>query len=298
MAATDNHQKTLPTLYIPHGGGPCFFVDWTMGPADTWDKMEAWLRQLGASIYPSGEKLAENEQAHHKQAHHKQGQKPDAIVVFSAHWENDIVTINSSAQPPLYFDYYNFPPHTYELSYPAPGDPDLANTISSLLADAGIASCQDGEHGLDHGVFIPFMLIYPEADIPIVQVSLTSSLDPAAHIAVGQALAPLRKQNVLLVGSGLSYHNMSALMNGPGSNAKAESEVFDQWLTTTCEAPPKQRNNRLCQWQSAPSARQAHPQEEHLIPLMVMAGAAGEDLGKSIFKDQVLGASVSAFRFG
>ncbi len=284
MVANKSQQNPLPTYYIPHGGGPCFFMDWTMGPADTWDKMEAWLRQLSTAVY--------------RQTDSESRAKPDAIVVFSAHWENEVVTINSSAQPPLYFDYYNFPPHTYELSYPAPGHPELANTIENLLTKAGIACQQDPDHGFDHGVFIPFLLIYPEADIPIVQVSLTTSLDPAEHIAIGQALSSLREQNVLLVGSGLSYHNMSALMTGSGSSAKAESDAFDHWLSEACEASPKERNQYLSNWKSAPSALQAHPREEHLIPLMVMAGAGGEDKGKAIFKDNVLGATVSAFQFG
>jgi aromatic ring-opening dioxygenase catalytic subunit (LigB family) len=282
MPASDTNSKPSPTLYIPHGGGPCFFMDWTMGPADTWDKMAAWLSQLGESVSS------------------EYGTKPDAIVVFSAHWENEVVTINSSANPALYFDYYNFPPHTYELTYPAPGHPALADKIQGLLTKAGIDCHQDPEHGFDHGVFIPFKLIFPEADIPIVQVSLTTSLDPAEHIALGEALAPLREQNILLVGSGLSYHNMSALMDGPNSGAqlKAESDEFDGWLSKVCEATPKKRKNDLCQWSSAPSARQAHPREEHLIPLMVMVGAGKEDLGKTIFNDQVLGATVSAFQFG
>lgn len=284
MTTRERDNNPLPTLYIPHGGGPCFFMDWTMGPADTWHRMELWLRQLGASVYSNRDQ--------------KQQHKPDAIVVFSAHWENAVVTINSAAQPSLYFDYYNFPPHTYELTYPAAGHPELANTIESLLGDASIACRQDPEHGFDHGVFIPFMLIYPEADIPIVQVSLTTSLDPAEHIALGRALAPLREQNILLVGSGLSYHNMSALMDGSRSSVGAESEAFDQWLTKACEALPEARNKYLSEWKSAPYARQAHPREEHLIPLMVMAGAGGEDRGKTIFKDRVLGAAVSAFQFG
>lgn len=284
MAASSTDRNRLPTFYIPHGGGPCFFMNWTMGPADTWDKMESWLRQLGQSIYGD-----END---------KSGQKPDAIVVFSAHWENDLVTVNSSDQPPLFFDYYNFPPHTYQLTYPAPGQPALARTIEGLLSDANIPCSQDAEHGLDHGVFIPFLLIYPEADIPIVQVSLTSSLDPVEHIAIGQALAPLREQNVLLVGSGMSYHNMSGLKDSAGSCASTESVTFDRWLSEACEAIPQARNKSLGEWKYAPSALQAHPREEHLIPLMVMAGAADKDRGKTIFKDQVMGATVSAFQFG
>lgn len=283
MDSNQTQHDTLPTLFIPHGGGPCFFMDWTMGPADTWHKMERWLRSLGKSISsPSGDI--------------KPGNDPRAIVVFSAHWESDIVTINGAAQPELIFDYYNFPPHTYELEYPAPGDTEIADTIECLLSNAGINCRQDPDHGLDHGVFIPFMLIYPAANIPIVQVSLTRSLDPLEHLKIGQTLAPLRKQNVLLVGSGMSYHNMAALMNADQLNTV--SDGFDQWLTDICESSFDKRNQALCDWYSAPGARQAHPREEHLLPLMVVAGAAATDSGKKIFSDRVLGAAVSAFRFG
>ncbi len=283
MDSSQDEHDALPTLFIPHGGGPCFFMDWTMGPADTWHKMGHWLKNLGKSLDAASVRT-------------KPINDPKAIVVFSAHWESDIVTINSAARPELIFDYYNFPPHTYDLEYPAPGDPELANTIERMLSNAGISCRQDPNHGFDHGVFIPFMLIYPAANIPIVQVSLVCSLDPQEHMKIGQALAALRKENVLLVGSGMSYHNMAALMNV--DQPHADSDLFDHWLTGICEAAPNQRNEALCGWYSAPGARQAHPREEHLLPLMVVAGAATSDLGKKIYSDRVLGAAVSGFRFG
>ncbi len=272
-------SRPLPTLFIPHGGGPCFFMDWTMGPADTWDKMAAWLKQLGSTL-------------------EGQYQKPDAIVVFSAHWECERVTINSAAKPALIYDYYNFPAHTYQLRYPAPGHPQLAGKIASLLTTAGIDCGLDPEHGFDHGVFIPFLLIYPQADIPIVQVSLKSNLNPVEHLAIGAALAPLRQQNILLVGSGLSYHNMEGMLSGAYQPDPIPASVqFDQWLTHTCTLPPAQRNQALGQWQAAPGARGAHPREEHLLPLMVAAGAATSENGQHIYRDQVLGAVVSGFQF-
>lgn len=264
----------MPTLYIPHGGGPCFFMDWTLGPADTWDKMEGWLRGLAASL----------------------PRRPKAIVVFSAHWEENKVGITSGSAPPLIYDYYGFPPHTYELTYPAPGEPALAGKILGLLDEAGISGYLDSKRGFDHGVFIPFLLIYPEADVPIVQVSLKSSLDATEHLALGAALKPLRDDDFLLVGSGMSFHNMDILMRG--GDAHQSSEQFDAWLIEACEAAAPERNRALGDWQSAPAARQAHPREEHLLPLMVIAGAAGEDRGKLIYSDRVLGATVSAFRFG
>lgn len=270
----DSPSQLFPTLYIPHGGGPCFFMDWTMGPADTWHKMEHWLRELADSI----------------------GARPRQIVVCSAHWEGENIQINSSSKPTLIYDYHGFPPHTYQLEYPAPGSPQLAEDIQRLLNSTGIEADLDSQHGFDHGVFIPFKLIYPEADIPIVQLSLRSDLDPAHHIAVGRALSPLREQGTLIVGSGMSYHNMQALMT-PG-NDKPDALQFDHWLRGACANTAGEREQQLCEWQSAPAAREAHPREEHLLPLLVAAGAAGDDAGVAIYRDQVLGAQVSAIQFG
>ena len=264
----------LPTLFIPHGGGPCFFMDWKMGPADTWDKMKSWLMQLGESIVPM----------------------PKAIVVISAHWESQKVTINNSVHPSMLFDYYGFPSHTYELDYPAPGSASLANQIRDMLLEKNIPTEMDSARGYDHGVFIPLLLSYPKADIPVVQISLNSSLDPAEHISIGRALAPLRDNEVLIIGSGMSYHNLKRLMREREENK--ESDLFDEWLTKICAAIPSERNAELVQWSKAPAAMDAHPREEHLLPLMVIAGAAGEDTGKQIFTDRVMGATVSAYQFG
>ena len=270
----DSDPISFPTLYIPHGGGPCFFMDWTMGPADTWDRMASWLRQLADSI----------------------GARPTQIVVCSAHWEGEHILINSNPKPALIYDYNGFPPHTYELEYPVPGSPQLAEQIQSLLIGAGISASLDAKHGLDHGTFIPFKLIYPDADIPIVQMSLRNDLDPAHHLAVGRALFPLRQEGALIVGSGMSYHNMQALMT-PGKD-KADARQFDSWLRNACVSKSSEREQQLCNWQSAPAARKAHPREEHLLPLMVVAGAAGDEAGVAIYQDQVLGAQVSAIQFG
>ena len=263
----------LPTLYIPHGGGPCFFMEWTMGPRDTWDSMASWLSGLGAMV----------------------AKKPRAIVVISAHWETDEFMVTGQGKPPLLYDYYGFPPHTYQIEYGAPGSPGLAADIRDLLSDAGFPSRSDDSRGLDHGVFVPFKLIYPEADIPIVQLSLKADLDPEAHIEAGHAIAPLREQGVLIVGSGMSYHNMAAYMTGRGP---VGAETFDRWLTEVIEAEPAARNDRLRHWQNAPAARDAHPREEHLIPLMVAAGAAGQDFGVRIYADHVMGTALSGYRFG
>lgn len=260
----------LPALYIPHGGGPCFFMDWN--PPHTWDKLAAWLGKLGGVL-----------------------RTPKAVVVISGHWEADAFTTTSHPHPPLIYDYYGFPEHTYRIEYPAPGAPELAQEISELLRQNGAAARTDGTRGFDHGVFVPFKVIYPDAGVPIVQLSLQAGLDPAAHIELGRSLAPLRHQGVLIVGSGMSYHNL----RGFGADPNPESDRFDAWLTdAACTPDPGERAAKLAQWKNAPGARSAHPREEHLIPLMVAAGAAGEDAGSRIFHDRIMGASISAFGFG
>tara|TARA_R110002096_G_scaffold194592_3_gene376883 strand:+ start:3379 stop:4188 length:810 start_codon:yes stop_codon:yes gene_type:complete len=263
-----------PVIFIPHGGGPCFFMDWTRGPANTWDKMASWLENFPRSL----------------------PQKPRAIVIFSAHWETDIIRINSHPNPALIYDYYGFPEHTYQLGYPAPGSPALAERIKNLLSAANIASELDPEHGFDHGTFIPLKVMFPDADIPVVQVSLQAGLDPKLHLQMGAALASLREDNILLLGSGMSFHNMQILMQG--HDPQNHSEHFNQWLNQSCTATPSERNQRLSRWQAAPSALACHPREEHLLPLMVIAGSAHDEVGKNVFTDKVMGATVSAYQFG
>ncbi|MEZ0369124.1 MAG: class III extradiol ring-cleavage dioxygenase, partial [Candidatus Sericytochromatia bacterium] len=188
-----------------------------------------------------------------------------------------------------------FPEHTYKLTWPAPGSPELARRIQITLQDSGIPARLDPERGFDHGVFIPFKLIYPDAGIPTVVLSLRSDLDPAFHLRLGRALAPLREQGVLIVGSGMSYHNLRAF----GPAGAVDAERFDAWLTEAVSNPDTRlRDEALRQWEGAPSARKAHPREEHLLPLMVAAGAAGLDPGQQVFSDEIMGMVISAYRFG
>jgi aromatic ring-opening dioxygenase catalytic subunit (LigB family) len=267
---------TLPTFYIPHGGGPCFFMDWSlMGrPADEWDRTAAWLRGLADTL----------------------AERPKAIVVISGHWEESAFTVGAAAAPSMIYDYTGFPPDTYQLRYPAPGDPALAQRMVDLLTAAGLAARADPGRGYDHGVFIPFLLIYPDADIPIVPLSLKTGLDPAEHLAAGAALAAMRDEGVLIVGSGMSYHNMAAFRT---TGATSPSEAFDAWLTADVENPdPAARRDGLIHWDRAPAARNAHPREEHFLPLMIAAGAAAEDPGARVFTDEVMKARISGFRFG
>lgn len=266
----------MPTLYIPHGGGPCFFMDVPPGmPADLWDHMAAYLRGIGPSL-PA---------------------PPTAVLVISAHWEAPRPTVSTAAQPDLLFDYYGFPEHTYHLTYPAVGSPALAAQVRELLTAAGIASDQDAERGLDHGVFVPFKLIFPEADVPIVAMSLQRGLDPAAHLAIGRALAPLREAGVLIVGSGMSFHNLRTLFSDDGTS-DAQASAFDTWLTDAVTAAAPARDRALTDWRNAPGARASHPSEEHLLPLMVAAGAAANDRGERVYSDRLMGKALSGFRFG
>jgi aromatic ring-opening dioxygenase catalytic subunit (LigB family) len=263
----------LPTYYIPHGGGPCFFMDWTYGPADAWDGMESFLRRLLADL----------------------PQRPRALLVVSAHWEAPTFTVNAAAHPPLLYDYSGFPPHTYELQYPAPGAPTLAERAAGLLKDAGIACDATQTRGYDHGVFIPLMLIHPPADIPVLQLSLRAGLDSVEHLRAGRALTPLRDEGVLIIGSGSSFHNLQAMFSSSGAE---DAQLFDAWLSSAIGAPAEQRDAALADWSRAPRARAAHPREEHLIPLMLAAGAAAADTGQRIYHEPVLGKVISGYRFG
>lgn len=189
-----------------------------------------------------------------------------------------------------------FPPHTYRLTWPAPGEPDLATRVRDLLGVAGIASGSNTSRGWDHGVFVPLKVMFPHADIPTVQLSLQHGLDPATHLAIGRALRPLREEGVLIVGSGQTYHNMRGFMGGSGCVDPA-AEAFDAWLREAMADGPT-RNQSLIEWEQAPGARQAQPEEDHLLPLMVVAGAASGEPGQTAFHGHALGKPVSGFRFG
>jgi aromatic ring-opening dioxygenase catalytic subunit (LigB family) len=263
-----------PTIYLPHGGGPCFFMDPPPDEPTRWVAMGEYLRNLPAML-PA---------------------RPDALLVISGHWEMKNPTVLAAPKPDLLFDYYGFPRHTYQLAYPAPGAPDLAAKVRGLLAEAGFQSDEELERGYDHGIFIPMKVAFPEADIPILQLSLKAGLDPVQHIAIGEALAPLRAQNVLIIGSGLSFHNLPALGD---PRASAPAEAFDRWLTETlCDGPVEKREAGLAQWAAAPGARMCHPREEHLLPLMVAAGAGTGETGHHAFSGTIWGKAVSAFHFG
>lgn len=203
--------------------------------------------------------------------------KPSAVLIISAHWEEEMPAITSGANPPLIYDYYGFPEESYRIQYPCPGKPDLAGQMGDLLSKAGIKNRLDGKRGFDHGLFVPLKIMYPNADIPCVQLSLVKSLDPDEHIKIGSALSGIKYDNLLILGSGFSFHNMRAFFQPETTESKEKNEAFEQWLIHTCSAPDmeeSERRRRLETWDQAPHARYCHPREEHLLPLHVSYGLA------------------------
>lgn len=261
-------MRTQPVFYLPHGGGPCFFMP---DPTGQWTGMANFLKSLPEQL----------------------PQTPKAILIVSGHWEADGFAFSGIDRPGLIYDYYGFPQHTYSLPYPVPGAPWLAQQAATALNAAGIKASIDPVRGLDHGVFIPIKVAFPDATVPVVEMSLDHGLDPALHIKAGAALKALRDDNVLILATGMSFHNMRGFGN---PNATAPSQAFDQWLTDTLALPSPERNAALTDWEQAPAARVSHPREEHLIPAMVAAGAA-EGPGTRIYNELVLRTALSAFRF-
>ena len=271
MNPTSDRAITLPTYFISHGGGPW---PWLRQEMPGYENLEASLQAIPQEI----------------------GMIPKAILVISGHWEEQNFTVMSSAAPPMIYDYFGFPEHTYHIKYSAPGSPSVASRVQELIQQAGFQIHSDPLRGFDHGVFAPLFVAYPEANVPILQLSLRADYDPAAHLAVGRAIAPLRKEGVLIIGSGLSYHNLGRL----GVAGKIPSHQFDEWLTKVIQSSPESRNLSLLNWSQAPSARIAHPREDHLVPLFVAVGAAELEGGGRIYHEDAFfgGVAVSSFRFG
>ena len=261
----------LPTYFISHGGGP-------------WP----WIPEMAEEFAPLAESLARMPA--------EIGSRPKAVLMISGHWEGDEYAVMSSPRPPMVYDYYNFPPHTYEISYPAPGAPDLAEEVAQLISDAGLPTRLDAVQGFDHGTFVPMAVMYPKADVPLLQVSMRQSYDPAEHFALGRALAPLRDQGVLIVGSGLSFHNLR-LFN---PSAKEPSEKFDAWLGEVLNSSPAERTAQLLDWEQGPFARVCHKEEDHFVPLFVALGAAETDAASRVYHQENIrgGVTASSYRFG
>ena len=266
-------SEPLPAYYISHGGGPWPWIKDQM--PGVYDRLEASLKEMPREA----------------------GATPKAILAISGHWEERDFTVMSTARPPMVYDYSGFPEFTFHIQYPAPGAPAVAKRVQELLREAGLAAPADEHRGFDHGVFAPFFVAWPAANVPILQLSIRADYDPEAHLAAGRALAPLRHEGILIVGSGLSYHNLREF--GPrGANA---SRLFDAWLTETlCRSVPEQRTRRLIDWEQAPASRLSHPREDHLIPLMVAVGSAEQEPAGYVYHEDTFagGLTVSSFRFG
>lgn len=260
----------MPTYFISHGGGPW---PWLPAMRAQFRNLEASLRQIVADL-PA---------------------VPKAVLSVSGHWEDDGFAVMGNAQPPMVYDYYGFPKETYAITYPAPGAPDLAARTRDLIAGAGLPTRIDPAQGYDHGTFAPLYVMYPQADVPVYQVSLQKGYSPEAHFALGRALAPLRDEGVLILGSGLSFHNLR--MFGP--QAKVPSEAFDAWLGETLDQAPQARTAALLDWEKAPYARICHREEDHLVPLFVALGAAEGDRATRVYHDEGLmgGVTASSWRF-
>ncbi len=264
----------LPTYAISHGGGPWPWAKESL-PVD-WTALEASLAGIPDEL----------------------GATPVAVLMVTAHWEAPAFMVQTAERPGMIYDYGGFPPHTYEVQYPAPGHPAVAERAAGLLEAAGLPAGRDPQRGFDHGTFVPAHVIYPRADVPIVQLSIHRSYDPALHLAAGRALAPLRDEGVLIIGSGLpSFHDLSAF----GRASAEPSRAFDAWLgETLVDRLGDERSERLEAWADAPSARRCHPREDHFLPLLVAAGAAEGDAGVRNYHETTFfgGTTSSGFRFG
>jgi aromatic ring-opening dioxygenase catalytic subunit (LigB family) len=257
-----------PVIYFSHGGGPLPILG-----DSSHEKMISFLKHLPDKL-----------------------EKPDAIVVISAHWEETVPAIIGGDTPPLFYDYYGFPKEAYSIKYPVPGHPVLAKEIQKLFSKANIHSNIDLKRGFDHGVYIPLKIMYPEADIPCVQISLTRGLDPEQHILMGKALKELSRTNILIIGSGFSFHNMGAFTwNNENIPDKSNDEFQDRLIRVcTGKGPYKEKEKQLIEWEKMPGARYCHPREEHLLPLHICFGISDEP-AEVIFDDYILGKRSIAF---
>jgi 4,5-DOPA dioxygenase extradiol len=252
-----------PILFIPHGGGPLPLLG-EPGHQGMVDFLQAVTRQF---------------------------ERPEAIVVISAHWETAVPTITSGAAPGLIYDYFGFPEESYRITYPAPGAPELAASVAGMFSKAGIPAVLDDRRGFDHGVFVPLAIMYPDAGIPCIQVSILSSMDPEEHLRLGRALAGLRQKNVLVLGSGFSFHSLRAFFSPLPGGSDPRNDAFQDYLLEACTnalLTTQEREDLLRDWENAPSARYAQPREDHLMPLHVCAGMAGS-AAKTVFDGPILG---------
>lgn len=255
-------EKKGTVIYMSHGGGPLPLLG-----DKSHSQMVLFMKRIAQTI-----------------------KKPEAIVVVSAHWEESVPTIIGSPEPPLLYDYYGFPEEAYSIHYDLPGNPNLAQQVQELLSDSRIDAKIELTRGFDHGVFIPLMLMYPEGSIPTIQISLIKGLNPQKHMEIGKALRKLRNENMLIVGSGFSFHNMNAFTWANDNVRDQKNDLFQDHLIKTCTNADSIEANlvSLIEWENYPNARYCHPREEHMLPLHVCMGVA-ESTGRIVFDDYILG---------
>lgn len=222
--------------------------------------------------------------------------RPKAILCASAHWETETPAVGAAERPATIHDFYGFPEELYRLSYPVPGAPSVAQRVVDLLGSAGIGCALDPAQGLDHGAWNPLLLAYPQAQIPVLQLSIQHHLGTAHHVALGEALAPLRAEGVLIVGSGAATHNLRHLQ-APGTPPADWARDFEAWLCAAIDADD--RAGLIDYRRQAPGAALAHPRDEHLIPLYVALGAGKGEVGQAIHRSFAHGSlSMSSFGWG
>lgn len=259
-----------PTFFISHGGGPCFWMDWE--PRDLFMNLEQSLSNFQSHL----------------------DEKPKAIIVISAHWIEDDFTIQAKEEPGMLYDYYGFPEHTYHLKYNAKGSSYEAESIAKLIKLQGVNVKLDHDRDYDHGLFVPMMKMFPDTEIPVIQLSLKKGFSVFEHYELGQKLALLRDQGYLIIGSGLSYHNLRHL-----NDVEGKSKPFDEWLQRTLTLTGDERKQTLIDWEKAPNARFCHPMEDHLAPLFVVVGAAEDAKMELIYNETMKGWNYtnSSFKF-
>ncbi len=269
MTSREPVDRPCPVLYLPHGGGPLPLMG---DPGHA--ALVGFLRRIARRVG-----------------------RPSAILVISAHWEEPQPALTAAPRPAMIYDYAGFPPEAYRIDYPAPGEPRLAAEVAGLLEAGGFAPRLDGHRGFDHGLYVPLKLMYPAADVPCIQLSLLKPLDPQRHIALGRTIAALRRRDLLIVGSGMSFHNMRSFFTRDADH-RLENHAFDRWLVETlsaAEIAPAERERRLVHWEEAPHARFCHPREEHLLPLHVCYGIASAQTpcAEVVFNDDLMGRRVT-----
>eukprot|EP01117_Protostelium_nocturnum_P007404 TRINITY_DN2650_c0_g2_i1.p1 TRINITY_DN2650_c0_g2~~TRINITY_DN2650_c0_g2_i1.p1 ORF type:complete len:274 (+),score=79.62 TRINITY_DN2650_c0_g2_i1:166-987(+) len=266
-----------PALFVPHGGGPLPLLN------------DASHASVTKYLKKEASKLLDPS-------------KLKAIVLVTAHWETEHPTISNGEKPSLYYDYYGFPQEAYNIKYDPPGSPQVADKVKNLLSAAGFEPQTDNKRGWDHGVFVPMKLLREEGDIPIVQLSVLKSQDPKQLFKYGKALEPLRDEGIAIIGSGMSFHNMRSLQSRFGST-KSEptppNNAFEDKLVEVMLSEEKAREEGFTKWREWPGTFDAHPKgySEHFSPVIVVAGAGGDEKATKTWDSTMWGFRLTSFAF-